>query len=336
MKTKIHHEGNKVWLEGIKGWSANEKVSSVHAALEAIMMALGEDISYDYLLGISSLTFRMQVGGLCPSSPHPGCGYDCIERASKVVPWKFKGYGIDQDKKENPKELNEIIVQSINKGLPVITGEEEDGLIIGYHKKNNEYICLHPWRNGGKKPFVVNSQGEICWGFSVVTERKTGAIDHRTLVIDSLKQAVKMARTKRAENYHVGFKAWEQYIKSLKKLSKNKKIKSDEDIIGNAWIYKCLIQYRDVAAKYLLLIEDHFNETAKEHLKNSSALYSQISQDILKYDTGLEKVTGEYDSLKESVSWTKEMYQDQIKRLEKAQPLEVQAIDEIERALFSI
>ncbi len=336
MNTKIHHEGDKVWLEGIEGWSASEKASSVHAAFEAIMKALDEDISYDYLVGISSLAFRMQIGGLCPSSPHPACGYNCVERALQVLPWKLKGYGIEQNKIENPMEIYEIIVQSIDKGIPVITGEEDDGIIIGYQKENKGFICLHPWHHNGKKPFVVSSLAEICWGIGIITERKTETIDHRILAIDSLKQSVKMAKKKKVKNYHVGFKAWEQYIKSLKKLNENRHTINDDDILGNAWIYECLVQYRNVAANYLILIEDQFDETVKNHLRNASVLYRQISQDILNYDKGLKEITGDYNSLKKSVIWTKEMYHDQIKRLENALPLEIQAINEIERALSSI
>lgn len=336
MNTKIHHEGDKVWLEGIEGWSASEKASSVHAAFEAIMKALDEDISYDYLVGISSLAFRMQIGGLCPSSPHPACGYKCIDRALQVLPWKFKNYGIEQNKIENPIEIYEIIVQSINKGIPVITGEEDDGLIIGYQKEKKEFICFHPWHHNGKKPFVVSSLAEICWGIDIITERKTETIDHRILVVESLKQAMKMAKKKKVKNYHVGFKAWEQYIKLLKKLNEKRHTINDDDILGNAWIYECLVQYRNVAANYLILIEDQFNETVKKHLRNASALYRQISQDILKYDKGLKEITGDYNSLKKSVIWTKEMYHDQMKRLENALPLEIQAINEIERALSSI
>jgi len=49
-----------------------------------------------------------------------------------VLPWKIKGYHFDQDKRENLGEIYEIVVQSIDRGIPVSTGEEEDDVIIGY------------------------------------------------------------------------------------------------------------------------------------------------------------------------------------------------------------
>ena len=70
MKTQVHRDGDRVWIEGVKGWFCGDKESSVHAAQEAVMQALGENASYDSLLGISGLAFRMQVSkeGLCPGS----------------------------------------------------------------------------------------------------------------------------------------------------------------------------------------------------------------------------------------------------------------------------
>ncbi len=337
MKARICQEEDIVWLDGIEGWSASEKASSVHAALEVVMISLGEESCYDYLVGVSSLAFRMQIGGLCPSSPHPGCGYNCIDRSVNALPWNLAGYSLDDDSKENQEKINEIIIQSINKGIPVITGEEDDGLIIGYKKRNTEFLGLHPWQEDGKRPYLISSLKDICWGIGVITDRKTEVNDKATLAIDSLRQAVEMARTKKSAHYHLGFEAWKQYIHLLKEIHKNKKRIKDKDIIGNAWIYECLVQYRDVAAKYLLLIEDHIPETARKHLRKASVLYKEISTGILRYEKERAvKVTGEYNSLKKTTIWTREMCDDQVKRLEKAQPLEEQAINEIEKTLSSV
>jgi hypothetical protein len=72
VNTSVHRDADRVWLEGVRGWSPHEQHSSVHAAQAAVMGAVGEDVTYDYLLGVSGLAFRMQVSKktLCPSSPH--------------------------------------------------------------------------------------------------------------------------------------------------------------------------------------------------------------------------------------------------------------------------
>jgi len=336
VQTKIIREGDKVWLDGVEGWSPKEKVSSVHAVFEAILKALGEDISYDYLVGISSLAFRMQVGGLCPSSPHPCCGYKCVDRAIKALPWKIKGYGFNQNNPEGLDEIYEIVVHSIDRGIPVSTSEEEDGVIIGYQKENKALICLHPWHNNGKKPFNVSSIPEICWGIGVYTERKSEQEDQKKLIFESLKQAVEMAKTKRTDNYFVGFKAWEQYIKILQSLNKSWNKFNKNDMLGNAWIYESLVQYRDVAARYLFSIKDKFGESAKQHLEKAVVWYQQMSRDILKGEKAPKEIAPYPESLKKGEKWTKEMRGEQIKRLDDARQLEIQAIDEIEKALSSI
>ena len=68
---RVLRDGNRVWIDGVHGWSMSEEGSSIHAAQAAVMGALGEDITYTDLLGFSGLAFRLQVErGLCPSSPH--------------------------------------------------------------------------------------------------------------------------------------------------------------------------------------------------------------------------------------------------------------------------
>jgi hypothetical protein len=75
------------------------KESSAHAAQEAVMQAVGEDIRYTDLLGTSGLAFRMQVSkdGLCPNSPHSFCGYQCVAGSVKALPWKIKVYKVKAD-----------------------------------------------------------------------------------------------------------------------------------------------------------------------------------------------------------------------------------------------
>ncbi len=59
--TQVKREGDKVWIEGVKGWHMGERGSSIHAGQAAIMQAMGEDVTYTDLVGASGLAFRMQV-----------------------------------------------------------------------------------------------------------------------------------------------------------------------------------------------------------------------------------------------------------------------------------
>ncbi|MBN1999412.1 hypothetical protein JW935_17775 [candidate division KSB1 bacterium] len=110
----------------------------------------------------------------------------------------------------------------------------------------------------------------------------------------------------------------------------------DDDILGNAWIYATFVHYRQVSARYLLSIKDLFQYPAKEYIINASELYHRISQDLLKFENDLQNLNGSYDSLKQSVEWTRETCLEQIQRLRDAKPLEVQAIGELEKVLRTV
>ena len=47
MNTSVHEQNGSVTLEDISGWFVGDKESSVHAAQEAVMQALGEDVAYE-------------------------------------------------------------------------------------------------------------------------------------------------------------------------------------------------------------------------------------------------------------------------------------------------
>ena len=51
MNTTIRRETDRVWLEGVSGCFVGDRESSAHAAQAAAMAAVGEDISYEYLVG---------------------------------------------------------------------------------------------------------------------------------------------------------------------------------------------------------------------------------------------------------------------------------------------
>ena len=333
MKTTVLKENDRVWLEGVKGWFVGDKESSVHAAQAAVMEALDEDISYDYLLGISGLAFRMQVSknGLCPSSPHSFCGYQCVKRAVQALPYKVEIHEAPVDDLEKVKKARAAVVSSIDRGVPVQYGNEEDGLIIGYQKRGEEWICLHPMREGGKKTFVETNWP---WGLAIFSEPKNELPDKHLLAVDTLNQAVEMAKAKEAGEYHLGLAAWAVYIQTLETLQQADEKTVTENIMGNAWIYECLVQYRRGAVLFLRTIADEFAEDVAQHLRTSAGIYEKMANEILTDDKNCVATIAPYGwSLKEGQKWTNEMRSDQLERLRTAYPLECDAIHEIQLAL---
>jgi hypothetical protein len=336
MKTTVRREGDRVWLEGVSGWFVGDRESSIHAAEAAAMAAVGEDITYEYLVGVSALAFRMQVSmdGLCPSSPHSFCGYPCHARSSQALPWKLRIFEVKPEEADRVREARQAVVESIDRGVPVQYGSEEDGIIVGYQKGGEEWVCYHPMREGGTKAFVETTWP---WGIALFTERKEALPDRRELALGALEQAFVMSQTEEAGGYHVGFAAWDAYLDRLRDLQEADEETLKGVMLGNSWIYECLAQYRGAAAQYLRDVAGEFDARAAEHLRRAADCYERMSSQVLQdSDHCLITIAPLPWSLKEGEAWTNEMRQDQIGRLEAALPLEREAIEEIEGTLAAL
>jgi hypothetical protein len=336
MNTTVRREDDRVWLEGVSGWFVGDRESSVHAVQAAAMEAVGEDISYEYLLGVSGLAFRMQVSknGLCPSSPHSFCGYECHARSSQALPWKLKLFETKPGDAEKVAAARQAVVESIDRGVPVQYGSEEDGIIVGYQKGGDEWICYHPMREGGMQTFV-----ETTWpsGILLFTEPKEEQPTRRELALGALEQAVEMAGAGEAGDYHVGLKAWEDYVAQLNALQDADEERRKGDMLGNSWIYECLAQYRGAAAQYLRDVAGEFDLATAGHLLKASDLYARMSNEVLQdQEHCLITIAPLPWALRGGETWTNEMRRDQIGRLEAAMPLERQAVKEIESGLETV
>jgi len=334
MRATVKREGDKVWIEGVEGWNFAQRGSSVHAAMAAVMRAVGEDVSYEYLLGTSGLAFRMQVHNeWCPSSPHPFCGYECVKGSVNALPWKVRAYQVKPDDVEGVREARAAVVASIDRGVPCAYGSEEDGVIFGYQKGGEEWLCVHPFQGG--KQFV---ETKWPWGIGIYTERKAEVPDRQALVLASLKQAVEMAHTEKVDEYDCGFHAWEQWIARLKDQQWVEQEGKNQSglMMGNSWIYCCLVEYRAAAANYLRLVAGDFDDGAADHLRKAADLYQRMVEDVLLAGDCPLDIAPRQEDLKEGQQWTQAMRAEQAKRLESAFELERQAIAEIEKALASL
>ncbi len=326
-------DGARVWLDGVKGWHVSEKQVSVHAAMEAVLRAAGEAISYEYLIGVSGLAFRLQVSGFCPSSPHPACGFQCLELAQAASPWQQEGlYAYQVESAVEKQAMLDKVKASIDRGIAVQYGSEEDGVVVGY-QQDTELLCLHPYKDH-TKPFV---ETEWPWRFSLYTMKKAGAPDRHALAIASLRQAVAMAHEPSREGYGLGFCAWEQYIGNLTALDQADEVVRKGSMQGNAWIYECLCAGRKVAATYLREIADDFAPEVTDHLLAAAERYDYMIAGALCTDGKSSKDIAPYPRmLKDGETWRDEVRRAQIHRLQKAYPLERQAIAELEKAVALI
>jgi len=143
------------------------------------MEAVGEGVTYDYLVGVSGLAFRLQVSKktLCPSSPHSYCGYRCVARSREALPWEVQVFEMKPGRIEKVRDARQAVVDSLERGVPVQYGNEEDGIIIGYQRKGEEWICLHPLRDRGRSRSSRRS-GRGAWPCSCSGTRKCRRVAH--------------------------------------------------------------------------------------------------------------------------------------------------------------
>jgi hypothetical protein len=345
MPAQVHRDNGKTFLD-VQGFDPGEFASSVHGVDARICQAVGESLSYEELICYGALAFRVCVHEtMCPSAAHPCCGYMCIDNSNRALPWKTRGF--DSLPWSAPKPDRAVfeagacaaIKQSIDAGVPIHYGGEEDGLIIGYENDGKRWWCVHPYHKGGKEAFWYDQGSGMAggknwpWGIAVWTESKP-ASDHacpRELTIAALKQATEMWTAGRREAYFVGDAAYEHWIKYLGDIEAGRCPDPKGAMQGNRWCYYTLTHYRRIAAQWLKetatdLAADH---DAVPHLIQAADRYTQLADACTRGLSSPWELTpgpGQFEQ------WTSALRQDQIKRLAAARDHDRAAIAAVKQA----
>ena len=327
-------------LEGVEKlqWGKGQENTFI-GALTAAMRAIGEDVTYDYLMGVSGAAFRLHFHqpGWCPSSPDGTCGFNHAEPAMKALGYIVEGHWTREDKPEAVNKTREAIVQSINKGYPVVAidliNTPDYGVIVGYSDGGKKFLCrtyfdkTEGYSQAEKWPWVV-----------LVIKEKGKVPDRRESLLRSLEIAVELANTDRypghAEKtfYASGFGAYKTWAANL--LDESRFEKLDEKELNrlthtNGWCYLSLVDAREAAVRYLKLIEGEFDRESATHLSKAAGLYEEI---VEKLKDGWKYAPMPWQ-LKEGEHWTKEMRHVEAAVLKEALSLERTAVDELKVAV---
>lgn len=344
---EMKRANDRVWIEGVEGFSPGEYASSPHGCQARILQTLGERISYDDLICYSGFAFRVGVHeGICPSAGHPCCGFMCMDGSNRALPWKgrlFESFPWGDPKDDRAAfeaEACAAIKESIDSGIPVHYGGEEDGLIIGYADEGRRWWCVHPYHKDGSEAFWHDevegfAGGKWPWGIVVWTEPKPGdeRVSDRDLTIAALKQAVEMWHTEKREAYFVGEAAYAHWLGWLRDVECGKLDDPKAGMQGNGWCFDVLIHCRRIAGRWLKQKADDFDGEATKELRGAADHYAQIAELCMKdlncpWDLALGP--NRFDG------WTTQFRQDQIARLEAAREHDRAAVAAIEKALESL
>ena len=253
----VRTKDDKTWIAGIDelaGWGQGEENTFI-GSLRATLAALGERVSYDRLMGVSGAAFRLQIARprWCPSAPDATVGFDVCQPAMHAFGYEAAVHHTmaDDATPEQYRTSLAAVLESVENGHPAVAiglGSDMDwGVIAGYD--DSAFVCRTYDNPDGDYVRAAN------WPCIVVIPTSTGHdVNWEESFLESLRLAVRLARTPRFEQYAGGFAAYEAWISDL--TNEASFASTDEDNLRylmhcNAWTYYSLWDARAAAARYL-------------------------------------------------------------------------------------
>ena len=340
----VKRDNERVWIEGVEGFNTDQYASSVHGCQARILQTLGEALSYDDLICYSGFAFRVEVHEqMCPSAGHPCCGFQCLDGGISAIPWKLRILEVAPAGASPPgreafeAEACAAIRDSIDRGIPVHYGSEEDGLIIGYADEGRRWWCVHPYHKAGREAFWHDevkgfAGGKWPWGIVVWTEPKSPAerVSDRELTTAALRQAAEMWRTEKREAYFVGEAAYARWLGWLEGVEAGTVDDAKAGMQGNGWCFDVLVHSRRIAGRWLRQKADGYERPAADQLRTAAENYEKLVDVCMK---GLNSTWDIAPHPKRFETWTSQSRKDQIARLKAAREHDRAAIAAIEKAL---
>jgi len=307
-----------------------ELPNTVFKSMAIAFRAMGADVDYVDLMGLSAAAFRIQVGaGLCPSSPHPSLGFRCDALARETLPFELEEHPWDPRSPETVAAARQAVVASVDRGVPALAMEEETGLAVGYVGGGEEILVRHPYSRQGEG--VEKLIEDHAWTFGVVVRPPDRP--SRKALLRSLEAAVELAHTGRFSAYASGFGAYDEWIATLsaEDLLERSGTEPGAVLAGNAHIYYCLVDARRCASAYLRRIAPELPEAAGS-LEEAATRYQKIADRI---EAGFEHVPWPRQ-LASLADWGLDRRRLQAERLAEVRDGERAAVGALEAAIGAV
>lgn len=252
-------ESHSKVIEGVGELDFARRGNSVMGALELALHTIGDQTSYDELMGTSGMAFRLQMAlpEWCPSAPYAGVGYDCVPHAAAALGRDIEWIPAEPAASDPMARRVEAIVDSIDRDVPVLYGAEECGLIVGYHHGGRQF-SVRSYFDPSEMYSVLD---RLDWPSPGILGDAEPAPGPEQKLHRSLELAVDLARCEQrfpthhpGRHYACGFAAWEAWIDGLRDDERFQAIPREQlavAIQANAWCYRSLIDARAAAGRYL-------------------------------------------------------------------------------------
>jgi len=334
---KVNRMPDAKIIEGIEplSWESEEMISFI-ACVRRVLAHYGEQHNYMYLMGISGMAFRIHFfDGWCPSSPDPGCGFNCSEVLLRTLGRESEEYFAESPFEKMPgaltkTEMRQKIIEGIERGAPVIAIDivqvPEWGIITGYQNSKQDFFCrsyfdfgMDDYNIAEKTPWIAITIGE-----------KGESLSGEEAVRQSLAIAQMVGRTEKFENYFSGTAGLEAWIAALENEASFATIAlaearpEDVPTLANAWIYGTFRADRSVAAEFLRTYAGVFGKMQSATQELACIYDKQV--ELLK--AGAEHVVCPY--MGDRREWTQELRDKEAAVLKEVLTLEREALELIE------
>lgn len=320
--SQVRDDSGAVRIRGvgpIRGFAKGRDHTLIHC-LELVLEAMGREISYDDLMGISGMAFRLQYRGdrWDVGNPDPLVGENCVDALMSAIGIKHETRVVPQNELAEAAALRREIKQNIDDGMPVLAAniiEPEDwGIITGY-RADHKWLCRS--YNGGALESDRLANG---WPTAIIFLKKnTPRPPPLQAHAASLRRAVELFERRKSGSYALGASAFDFWCQSLQTVQRRNYIHP------NVWTYITLMDARSAAVRYLRSIAFEFGPD--EHYVLQAADY--YDQEVRLLQDGYQYVPSEKDyptSLPPA-----HFRQRQIEVLRKAKDLEKKAVDALRK-----
>jgi len=299
-------------------WGKNTDISLIKSAQFALN-ALGENYSYEFLMGISGAAFRFHFNAdWCPSAGDATTGFDVSNVLFKSLGYEYELNKIDDNSFDDIRFLYKKIIVQINKGIPIVAINlkvcPEWGIITGYLKNKPGILCRTYFDESDEYSLAEHAP----W-LSFFIGKKGKPLDEDEIFKNSLKIAIQLAKTDEFGDYKSGFSAFEKWIDELKTANS----KGFKEIEVNLTLFYYLIDARQSAVKYLM--------SMKDKMKEGNAIIENYEREVELLKTTSKNILPNFKS--KPKDWTENIINHQIDVLTKVLMVEKEIIGMIEEYL---
>jgi hypothetical protein len=335
-------------------WGSVPRHTSALATLALVAERLGDDVSYDGLMGASGAAFRIQMadGKLCPSSSHASCGFDCRQRAIELWGRRFERFDLgaapqvvagaphdtstsDDDATRSQDVARRAVIASLERGVPATYDSEESSLIVGY-TENGLLIRPNAARANG-----YSMMDRWPWSISVALSGAMNTTSRERVLVESCLLARELFEAPRNGHYHSGraaYRHWAELLSDDAAFTRSSPQALFIALLGNAHTLQGLGDARGAASRYTRDAAESARGPARAALERASATYAELAALV----QGERKAVAPYpwelgdpsrwSTEQLSSQWAPQQRQRQIELLSHARALDEHAVDNLSAA----